>query len=280
MSLCAILAVLTVLEASLALPKGQNPLPGEPFSYWVAKTDSLPSARIIGGQEALPHAYPYQVGLYCHSIGLTNFCGGSLVSANFVLTAAHCVNGVVTVDVVLGAHDIGEVEDTQVRSTSDEFVIHPGWDKQKLVNDIALVKLKAPVLETSYIKVIKIAKGADTFAGKEGLTIGWGKTTNDQSGVTPQLRYVVSDILSNDNCKSIDPYGTVIQPTHLCVSGLLYSDRVGACNGDFGGPLVVDGVQVGISSFGYKDCGVGKPDVFTRLTEYSDWIRENSDVDV
>lgn len=56
--------------------------------------------------------------------------------------------------------------------------------------------------------------------------------------------------------------------------------KVGTCNGDFGGPLVVDDVQVGVGAFGYKECGVGKPDVFTRLSEFTDWIKQNSDVDV
>lgn len=49
------------------------------------------SPRIIGGQEAAPHAYPYQVAIYVTFTGRKDFCGGSLVSANYVLTAAHCV---------------------------------------------------------------------------------------------------------------------------------------------------------------------------------------------
>lgn len=48
--------------------------------------------RIVGGQEAVPHAYPYQVGIYVTFVGKKDFCGGSLVSPNYVLTAAHCVD--------------------------------------------------------------------------------------------------------------------------------------------------------------------------------------------
>lgn len=91
---------------------------------------------------------------------------------------------------------------------------------------------------------------------------------------------MASDILSNEDCKSIEHYDLVIQPTHLCISGVSNDVKVGTCNGDSGGPLAVHGVQVGLVSFGYSDCEAGKPSVFTRLSKYRDWIRENSDVDI
>lgn len=72
-------------------------------------------------------------------------------------------------DLVFGAHVIEEDEDTQFKQTSDQFIVHPGWDKEKLINDIALVKLRTPVPDTQYIKHIKIASGDDSFAGKEGV---------------------------------------------------------------------------------------------------------------
>ncbi|KAJ8972754.1 hypothetical protein NQ314_000046 [Rhamnusium bicolor] len=113
-----------------------------------------------------------------------------------------------------------------------------------------------------------------------GIIAGWGRTYNDQDGVTPILRYVISNILTNDECKSIDPYAGVIQPTHLCLSGYSGTRNVGSCNGDSGGPLSSNGIQIGVVSFGYNDCEAGKPSVFTRLTEFKDWIRQHSDVDV
>lgn len=92
--------------------------------------------------------------------------------------------------------------------------------------------------------------------------------------------YIVSDILSNEECESIEPYDLVIQSTHLCLSGVSDEVKVGTCNGDSGGPLAVGGIQVGLVSFGYTDCEAGMPSVFTRLSEYRDWIRENSDVEI
>ncbi|XP_018565725.1 brachyurin-like [Anoplophora glabripennis] len=280
MSLIVFLVALTIVDIGLALPTVQNFTSKRPFMYPNERTNGFINGRIIGGQEATPHAYPYQVGLYCHRVDVTNFCGGSLVSQNFVLTAAHCAEKTVSIELIFGAHNIEEVEETQVRQTSSQFVIHSGWDESELIHDIAVVRLPTPIVETDYIKIIRISPNTETYAGEQGLIAGWGTTRTGQQGVTPLLRYVVSDILTNDACKSIQPYDLVIQPTHLCLSGLSGTVKVGTCNGDSGGPLVVNGAQVGVVSFGYSDCEVGNPSVFTRLSEYRDWIRENSDVDV
>lgn len=75
---------------------------------------------------------------------------------------------ILSMDLVFGAHTIEGNEETQVKETSDEFIIHPGYDKGQLINDIALVKLRAPAPETEYIKVVKVASGAETYAGREG----------------------------------------------------------------------------------------------------------------
>lgn len=55
---------------------------------------------------------------------------------------------------------------------------------------------------------------------------------------------------------------------------------VGSCSGDSGGPLAVNGVQVGIVSFGNKDCLAGKPSVFTRVTKFTEWLKSNSDIQI
>ncbi|KAJ8916593.1 hypothetical protein NQ315_000237 [Exocentrus adspersus] len=282
MSLCHLLLVFFLIEINRAYPTVGNVTSGCFVHPTLAKSnDDLINGRIIGGKEAEPHAYPYQVGLYCHGATDTHFCGGSFVSPNYVLTAAHCVEGKLSVDLIFGAHAIEESENSQIKQTSTEFIIHSGWDEGDLINDIALVKLRAPVPETNYIKMIKItADGGNTFAGDHGTMTGWGLRTMSQHGLTSTLLYAVNDILSNEQCKSVNAnYDRVVQSTHLCLSGVTSGNvNVGTCNGDSGGPLTVNGVQVGLVSFGNTDCEAGKPSVFTRLTEYKDWIRENSDV--
>ncbi|KAG5886288.1 hypothetical protein JTB14_001507 [Gonioctena quinquepunctata] len=235
-----------------------------------------PGGRIIGGEDAPLQAYPYQVGMYVYTATTTDFCGGSLISPNYVLTAAHCAETALKIEVILGAHNVTAEEDTQVRLVSTEFIIHEGWNKSLLVNDIALVKLPSSVKETDAIRTIDIAAGTNQFDGESAVTTGWGVTQNSQSTVTPILKYLVSTILSNDVCREAGPnYDAIMKPSLLCLSG---DGNVGTCHGDSGGPLAVDGIQVGIVSFGYPDCSAGKPSVFTRLTEYTDWIAKNSDV--
>lgn len=69
---------------------------------------------------------------------------------------------------IFGAHAIEENEDTQIRQTSTEYVIHSAWDEDELINDIGLVKLPTPIEETDYIKIIKISTNTENYAGEQG----------------------------------------------------------------------------------------------------------------
>ncbi|XP_050314731.1 brachyurin-like [Anthonomus grandis grandis] len=233
--------------------------------------------RIVGGQEANAHQFPYQVGLYVTYAMNQAFCGGSLISQNYVLTAAHCAEGAVSMQVILGAHNISDTsESSRQTQTSATFIVHPSWDSSTLTNDVALVKLTTPAELNSYVQIIQLASGSNSYANNQGIATGWGKTIDSQSSVTDILRYETNTIMNNEQCKATDSdYASVIKDTHLCQSG---EGIRGICKGDSGGPLVTNGVQVGITSFSYKSCEAGKPSVFTRITSFSDWITNNSDV--
>ncbi|KAH1010988.1 hypothetical protein HUJ04_000434 [Dendroctonus ponderosae] len=85
------------------------------------------------------------------------------------------------------------------------------------------------------------------------------------------LRFVDLEVISNDKCISYEDYVPYIVDQHLCTSGI---GIVGSCNEDSGGPLVVNGTQIAIVSFGVVNCSAGIPSVYVRLSYFADWIDE------
>merc|ERR1712192_293630 len=94
---------------------------------------------IVGGVEATPHTWPWQVALF---IDDARFCGGSIISENYVLTAAHCADGASYFDVMAGAHNVRESsEPNRVEVTSYNGWTHPMWNSNDLSGDLALFPL-------------------------------------------------------------------------------------------------------------------------------------------
>nr|XP_027212625.1 chymotrypsin BI-like [Penaeus vannamei] len=137
-------ARVALLLAFVAVASG-NPAAGKPW-HWKSPKPLVDArgpapnagAKIVGGTEAVPHSWPHQVALFIDGM---YFCGGSLISSEWVLTAAHCMDGAGFVDVVMGAHNIRENEDTQVTMTSTDFFTHENWNSFLLTNDLALIRL-------------------------------------------------------------------------------------------------------------------------------------------
>merc|ERR1712024_335445 len=202
---------------------------------------------IVGGDEAVPHSHPHQVGLFIDDM---YFCGGSLISQDYVLTAAHCCDGAFFIGVVMGAHMIRETESTQVRKTSYDFATHEDWDPNNIENDICWIKLPEMVEAT-----------------------GWGKDSDSAGGISPVLREVTVPVESNENC---DAYYGIVKDSQICINA---EGGHGTCNGDSGGPLTFNGVHVGLTSFGSSQgCEAGLPDAFTRTSYFRSWITEKTGV--
>jgi len=244
------------------------------------------AGRIVGGHEAEEHEWPWQVALFIDDAW---FCGGSLISENYVLTAAHCVDGASYFDIMAGAHNVRAAsEPHRVEITSYNGWTHPQWDDSTLANDLALIELPSPIDFNDYISPSCMPEKGDTADENELVTVtGWGKPSDSAGGISPVLR-MVSDLpcISNAECNSF--YG-IVGDGIVCIDT---TGGKGSCNGDSGGPLVMkagmrwkSGMttpgqkwnQVGIVSFGSSaGCEVGYPAGFTRVEYYLDWIKSET----
>ncbi|XP_018563533.1 brachyurin [Anoplophora glabripennis] len=240
--------------------------------------------RIIGGEEAVPHEYPFQVGLLING---NSFCGGSLVSNNYVLTAAHCATVISTVEIILGAHNLTADEDTQLRLTASEIHVHEQYNRTDYQNDIAILRLSETVTLNDYIQTIKLPSRSEvnnTYENTVVTSTGWGLTADldhpeSLKDISPVLKYVNVAIQPLVNCG--DYYNrniydiAYVTELNLCTSG--YKNK-GTCRGDSGGPLIHNGIQIGLVSIGTTLCELCSPSIFTNVAKHLDWIEANSDV--
>ncbi|XP_042858271.1 venom protease-like [Penaeus japonicus] len=272
---------------------------GENCACCIPKTDSCRcgkanDVRIIGGEEISPHyKYPWLVGLLQpKEAGEVFICGGSIINQNYVLTAAHCLLGrddlplpAKEFQVGIANHDfISEDDDIQGVTRNiglKNYIIHEDYVPQDLTdnnNDIALLRLKESLDLTSHPEVAPVClpiKANRKYEGETGTVIGWGDTKNGKGAYPDAAREV--DVPIVDCKKKIA--GSLITPQMMCAGKAKSKGESakGACFGDSGGPLFVkeDGryTLVGIVSFG-QSCF--KPGVYARVTEFVDWISDNT----
>nr|XP_050035767.2 transmembrane protease serine 9-like [Dermacentor andersoni] len=245
--------------------------------------------RIVGGQPADAGEWPWQVSLRkAGRDGRTrHFCGGGLISDQWVATAAHCVvtqfGGVIqpasTIKVRVGEHDQSVLEGEEIQVNARQIFKYHGY--QGYNNDIALIKLAKRVRLSRRVRPVCLPHRDEVFEGKNCVSTGWGATTSGGGAPSTVLREVSVPVYNNNVCYG--PYARKfrinIRNWHLC-AGALEGGR-GSCYGDSGGPFQckrADGswVLAGLVSFGSGCAHRDYPDVYTRVTEYLDWIAKTT----
>ncbi|PNF13584.1 Chymotrypsin BI [Cryptotermes secundus] len=237
--------------------------------------------HITNGYTATHGQFPWQVAII---IDNSYFCGGSLISDDWVLTAAHCAINFTSFDVTLGSSQVDILSPGSRTLQSRTSFIHEEYDSSRINNDIALIKLPQMIDFTLYILPARLPSRAqvnDTLVGETLRCSGWGIICDDCSEISSTLQYVDLSVITNSVCQEV--FGELITDTKICVST---GDLKSPCNGDSGGPLVFqedDGryTEVGIVSFGHiLGCERGYPVAFTRITSYLDWIEEKTGIQI
>ncbi|KAL5273756.1 hypothetical protein ACFFRR_000479 [Megaselia abdita] len=227
--------------------------------------------RIVGGSKVTT-PIPYQVSLQFSRDGrFSHFCGGSIISEEHVLTAAHCLNGQNKDKITVQAGIMNLKEKSGTRHKVENFVIHTNYE-ELVRNDIAVMKVSPPFkMDGKSVNSISYKLSEKLGGAQPVMLTGWGSISMSIFGPFPEdLQYIKLQTLTNEECNQ---RGFNVTETEICA---FKRPLNGACAGDSGGPLVTDdqSTVVGVVSYGTAICGLGYPDVYTRVSVLSDWIDE------
>ncbi|XP_023799523.1 enteropeptidase isoform X2 [Cyanistes caeruleus] len=232
--------------------------------------------RIAGGSDARREAWPWIVSLH---FNLRPVCGASLISDEWLVTAAHCVYGRQLKPsrwrAVLGLYIQSDLTQPPAALESiDRIIINPHYMKQTKDSDIALMHLQHKVQYTDYIQPICLPEKNQQFLPGINCSIaGWGNTKNEGSP-SNVLQEAEVPLLSNEKCQQWLPKYNITE-NMLCAGYEM--GGIDSCKGDSGGPLTFkDGDKwflVGVISFGDGCAFPQQPGVYVRVTRFVDWIK-------
>ncbi|XP_072949116.1 serine protease persephone-like isoform X2 [Epargyreus clarus] len=241
------------------------------------------NVHIIGGEEAQPGEFPHMAALgYTLGDGYNFSCGGSLISQEYVLTAAHCIENIqgLTPSIVrLGVVEIGkDVFNPESDIRIANIIVHPDRKPVVKYHDIALIRLQRKVEYSALLNPACLYTKDDV--PRDALTItGWGKSSVNKDIRSPVLQKANVTAVSREECSA--GYANWRRlPSGIGNGQLCAGDSHGltdTCQGDSGGPLQAitarDGHYrvIGVTSFG-RGCGSTVPGVYTQVSAYLDWI--------
>ncbi|KAM3916902.1 transmembrane protease serine 9-like [Leptodactylus fuscus] len=247
--------------------------------------------RIVGGASANEGEWPWQISLRYEG---SHICGGSLISEQWVVSAAHCFNSSKNPSdfkVGLGVYRLKIPSLHEVVTNVQRIIVNSQYSGDGESGDIALIRLSSPIIYTQYIKPVCVPPSSMSFsAGIPCWVTGWGDTGSGVRLPYPQtLQQVMVPLINNSACdfmyhinSNIPASSKIIQSDQIC-AGYQAGDK-DSCQGDSGGPLVCNTngawYLTGIVSWGEGCALPNRPGVYTYVPDYYKWIYSYVDKDV
>ncbi|XP_064075556.1 serine proteinase stubble-like [Vanessa tameamea] len=244
-----------------------------------------PQARIVGGAKSGFGQWPWQISLrqYRTSTYLHK-CGAALLNENWAITAAHCVERVPPSELLvrLGEYDLANEEEPYGFAERRVQIVasHPHFDPATFEYDLALLRFYEPVTFQPNILPVCVPDDDDDYVGRTAYVTGWGRLY-DEGPLPSVLQEVEVPVINNTACESMylaAGYNEHIPNIFICAGWKKGGSD--SCEGDSGGPMVVprgrDGrfVLSGIISWGIGCAEPNQPGVYTRISEFRDWINQ------
>jgi trypsin len=232
----------------------------------------LLSGRIVGGRAANAGEFPYQVSL--RTAANFHFCGGSIISNRWALTAAHCIVGraQTAVFVHVGSHLLNGAT---VAHQSSRVIPHPAYDSAWISNDVGVVETATVITFNANAQPIPLGN-AHIGGGINAVVTGWGGTAVTGGPAPNNLQVLTTTTLTNEDCRSRHTAGNAAFVFDHKICTFTVAGQ-GICQGDSGGPLTIGGRVIGLVSWNIP-CARGWPDAFDRVHWFRSWITEQTGV--
>lgn len=192
--------------------------------------------RIVNGADSNPNEIPWQIGV-TRAGQRVPFCGGTLISSQYVMTAAHCIQNTKPsdIEVILGEHDITTTRDSAITMKVTNIIEHPNYDTGTVNNDFAILKLASPVDLKANRNIVQLAclpqPNYNAADGTVATISGWGTLETGGSERPRRLQKATVSMENQNSC--IDTYKRVnpITEQMICAKGV----GTDTCQGDSGG---------------------------------------------